>query len=115
LERAYREFIQHYEKLTALAPNEPGLHSELGAGLNELATALMRREQWDEARQYLQEAIKQQQLALKLRPGDPQYARFLRNHYANLAQVAERQGDHAEATKAVEEAEKLLKTMEKRD
>jgi serine/threonine protein kinase len=106
-EQAYRQFIQHYEKLSAQAPDNPALHGELGACLNELAMSLMRRGQWAEAQRHLQEAIRRQQHALKLKPGDAQYTRFLRSHYANLAQVFARLDDHVAAAHAVEQTARL--------
>jgi tetratricopeptide (TPR) repeat protein len=64
----------------------------------------------EEARQLLLQAITHQQRALKINPRNPDYRRFLRNHYQNLAETLLLLGDHSEAAQAASELPRIFPT-----
>jgi serine/threonine protein kinase/tetratricopeptide (TPR) repeat protein len=105
---ACRQAVVLSERLVQAFPKAPGAHSSLGGALNNLALVLMRdRDQLTEVRQLLERAISHQQLALQLRPQQPVYRQYLRNHYLNLAESLVQLGVHAEAARIAAELYRL--------
>jgi tetratricopeptide (TPR) repeat protein len=94
-ERAYRQAHELQQKLVTDFPDEPEYHSGLGATLNNLAIHLAHRGEQAEARRLLEEAIRHQQAALKIRPGHPVYRQWLRNHCSSLAATLLELKEHA--------------------
>src|SRR5262249_11379811 len=78
-------------------PDEPDYHAALGSTLNNLATLMKGRGQLAESRPVLEEAIAQQQAALKIKPQHPVFRQDLRMHYMNLGDTLVRMGEHAAA------------------
>ena len=97
----YRLCIAVLEKLIALRPNEPDYQSNLGAKLNDLSLLLSHDPRvFAEKRQLLEQAIVHQEAALKQKPADATYRRFLGHHWCNLGDALAHQGQHADAEKA---------------
>jgi tetratricopeptide (TPR) repeat protein len=85
-EQALRNAVEHRRALLAVA-NVPVSQSEMGGNLNDWALLLMNRGQWEDARRMLDEAIGFQLQALKSKPGNRHFRRYLRNHYKNLGKT----------------------------
>jgi eukaryotic-like serine/threonine-protein kinase len=91
-ERAYRGNLAHQARLIAEFPNVPEYPSTHGATLHNLAELLRAPGKLDEARALLEQAIVNQQAALKINPRNAIYRQFLRNHYSTLADILGKQG-----------------------
>jgi tetratricopeptide (TPR) repeat protein len=97
----YRQCIAVLEKLAALRPDEPDYQSDWGAKLNDLSLLLSNDPRLlEEKRQLLEQAIIHQEAALKRKPGDAKYRRFLGHHYRNLGQALLKQHRRADAETA---------------
>jgi serine/threonine protein kinase/Flp pilus assembly protein TadD len=96
----YRQCLAVLEKLVALRPEEPDYQSDQGAKLNEIALLLSDDPRvLAERRQLLERAIIHQEAALKSKPLDVTYRRFLGHHCFNLGNALVQQGQFAEAEK----------------
>jgi serine/threonine protein kinase/Tfp pilus assembly protein PilF len=97
-EQDYRHCTGALEKLIALRPHEPNYQSDLGAKLNDWALLLSDDSRvLAEKRQLLEQAIIHQEAALKQKPADATYRRFLGHHCRNLGMTLVQQGQYAEA------------------
>ncbi len=67
-----------------------------------MATVLMDRREWAEARQLLEQAVVHQTAALEINPGANEYAKFLSAHLSNLTQVQLALGDSTGAARTAE-------------
>jgi serine/threonine protein kinase len=99
---------EHIRQAIKRAKDTPKVHSTLGADLNDLAVAMKKHGRLADARQLLEQAIDQQQKALKADPRQATYRSFLRNHYWNLARTLLLLGEHAEAAKAADELPRIF-------
>jgi tetratricopeptide (TPR) repeat protein len=68
-------------------PDVVDYQSGVGAALNNRASALVKRKEWEQACPLLQEAIAFQKKALQSNPKHPVYLEYLANHYSLLAEV----------------------------
>ena len=102
-EAAYRRALILDQELADAAPNAPDYLSNFGATCNDLAMVLCDRNQLPQARQLLEQAITNQQAALKISPQSLRFRQFLRNHYLNLADILLRQQEHSEAARITAE------------
>jgi tetratricopeptide (TPR) repeat protein len=99
-EAIYRLNLPVLEKLVALRPDEPDYPSDHGAKLNDLALLLKDRQgDLGERRKLLEQAVGQQQAALKRKPTHPVYRRFLGHHFMNLGDALVEQHQYAKAEK----------------
>jgi serine/threonine protein kinase/Flp pilus assembly protein TadD len=97
-EQDYRHCTGVLERLIALRPHEPNYQSDLGAKLNDWALLLSDDPRvLAEKRQLLEEAIVHQEAALKQKPANATYRRFLGHHCRNLGMTLVQQGLYAEA------------------
>jgi eukaryotic-like serine/threonine-protein kinase len=87
---AAEQAITIMKKLSADFPAVSEYHSGAGGSLHNFALVLQKRGQLKQARPLLEEAIRYQQVALKVNPRSPTYRQFLGNHYHNLAEVLSR-------------------------
>src|SRR5262249_43431155 len=102
-ERAFCRAAALQEQLVADLPDVPSYRSDLVTTLANLA--LLRRDQGQlaEARQVMGQALRHQQLVCQ---ADPQHLREqirLQACHLEMAQICLRQGDHAEAARAMNE------------
>jgi serine/threonine protein kinase/uncharacterized protein HemY len=98
-EQALRKAIENRRALLAVT-RMPGYESALGGNLNDCATALMARGEWEEARRLLEEAITSQRNALASDKQNRTYRDFLRKHYRNLGKTLTRLGQPDQAEEA---------------
>jgi hypothetical protein len=87
-------------KLVNDYPSVPRFHHELGEVLHGLAMSLSASKKPVEARALLEQALLQQQNAVKLEPRNPGYRSQLRSRYYWLARVLLDLKEHTEAAKA---------------
>ena len=80
----------------------PDYRSLVGDGLNNMATVLMDRGNWEEARQLLEQAIVHQKAALEINPQQITYQQSLSAHLTNLTAVQLALGDPAAAARTAE-------------
>jgi serine/threonine protein kinase/tetratricopeptide (TPR) repeat protein len=100
-EESYRQCIAVLEKLIALRPDEPDYQSDLGAKLNDQSQMLGNDPRvLAEKRQLLEQAIIHQEAAVKHKPENATYRRFLGLHYRNLGITLLQQGHKADAEMA---------------
>ena len=91
-------------RLVADLPNVPGYRAELATTLTNLGAFLRdTEEQFTQSQQYLEEALSEQQAALKANPKNPVYRRRVGTIYENLALTLMKTSDHAGAVNAVNE------------
>jgi serine/threonine protein kinase/Tfp pilus assembly protein PilF len=103
-EEQYRAALVLNKQLAKEFPAVADYQSRLGACLNNLAMLLMHKAgQLPQARHLLERAVRHQRQALRANARHPAYRQFLHNHYANLARVLVRLGEHAAAAQAAED------------
>jgi serine/threonine protein kinase/Tfp pilus assembly protein PilF len=96
-EDAHRESVTIRKGLVAEQPDDARTLKELGASLHNLSRTRESAGDLVEARQLLQEAVENQQAALKLKPREPVSRHYLRNHMSSLANVLRKLGKPDEA------------------
>jgi tetratricopeptide (TPR) repeat protein len=108
VEKLHRQVLPLLRELVQDFPKVIKYRSELGAQLNNLANRLFERGELAEARLLIEEAIVHQQVAHKADSQHATYHRFLRNHYAVLAEICVQQGDHVRAAVAAVEVPRFF-------
>jgi tetratricopeptide (TPR) repeat protein len=93
LEKTLRQVLEIREKLAEEHPEVPHFQNSIAGTLNNLATALMNRGEWEEARRLLECAIVHEQAALKTNPKNKYYRQFLTTQLNNLTGVQLALGD----------------------
>src|SRR5262249_47812087 len=86
-EKAYRGLVAAATDLASVSTDRAETLSGLGGVLHNLAMRLNDRDQLEPAKRLLEEAVRNQHLALQASPDNPAYLVFLRNHYWVLADV----------------------------
>jgi serine/threonine protein kinase len=107
-EQMFHKALPLHQKLATQFPDLADYQSSLGSDLVYLGRNLLKQDQPDKARPYLEQAIRQQQAALKLNPRHPTYRVFLGMAYGNLAEALVRLRVHAEAVAMAEQLHSLL-------
>jgi tetratricopeptide (TPR) repeat protein len=93
-EKLYRECIDVLQRLANRFPDEPDHLHKLGGTLHHLADLLTKRgDEPTEARVLLERAIDLQHAALKARPRQLNYLKFLANHYHNIINIDFQEAD----------------------
>ena len=100
-ERAARKVIEIYETLMTDFPNVPDYPSALGVFVHNMPSNGAK--QADMPERY-ERAIRYQQIALKMAPGDTRYRTHFGNHYLGLANALMWVGEHAKAKEAYDQA-----------
>ncbi len=101
-EKMYRDSLALRRKLVDDLPSVPEYQSDLARSYLNVANRLLDRNELDEARRHLDEAIQCGATSLSLSPGNRIYQRFQGGCYENLAEVFVRLRVHGEAAAAVE-------------
>jgi tetratricopeptide (TPR) repeat protein len=95
-----REEVEVSTGLVKEFGDEPQLQSDLGAALNDLATALTQQGESREAAQLLERAVNHQRTALAADTKNATYRLFLGRHYMNLAEARQNLGKYEQAAAA---------------
>jgi tetratricopeptide (TPR) repeat protein len=103
-EEAYRRALEIWRKLAVAYPKVVRYKGSVGGALSNLAEAFLKQGKLTEARRFVEEAIGQQQTALRANPGTRGNLFYRRNHYWVLARITLRQGEHARAARAAGQA-----------
>jgi tetratricopeptide (TPR) repeat protein len=106
-EDCYRKTLALLERLVAHAPKPPkdaAYQNQLGTTLSRLADLPGSRSDPEKNRQLLEEAVRHQRLACKLRPRHPTYRQYLGSQLTRLGRLLVRLGKVAEAEDAYREA-----------
>jgi tetratricopeptide (TPR) repeat protein len=106
-ERATRRAIELQEVLVAQSPDVTDYQTVLGASLNTLGMIQKDRGELAAALSSFQSAAEHQRAALRAKPNNPKLREFLKNHYGGMADVLEKQGDHAGTAQAAEECARI--------
>lgn len=101
--KAWQEARSQQESLIAASPKLADYRSALGLTLGNLALIDRRENNFDAARQLLEDAIQHQLEAAQLAEGNVSYLRFLSNHRQSLARLHLAQGEHALAASQAEQ------------
>jgi serine/threonine-protein kinase len=100
--------LHHYQRLVDENQGGPDCQSELGLTLNNLALVAYNRQDANEAKRLLNEAIRHQRSAWGANPNNPSVQQRLRDHYQGLAWVQLDLKDHAAAAAAARELVKSV-------
>lgn len=100
--------LELWEQLVVESPDVVRHRIALGGHLNNRGQLFWDRGDLDQACEFFEKAIVQQEVALKLEPASAVARTFLRNHYSNLADVLTRRGKHAEAARAAENLPRIV-------
>ncbi|MFO0812077.1 MAG: serine/threonine-protein kinase [Gemmatales bacterium] len=99
-EKLHRDNVELFRSLLLHDSENATHHSNLGGELNNLAIALGRLDKVTEALRLIDEAIKEQRMALRQFPNHKQYVGFLYNHYKTQTRLHLQVKDHIQAANA---------------
>jgi tetratricopeptide (TPR) repeat protein len=95
--RCHRRARELREELVAANPVASRFQSELALSWHHLGLVFEKRSRLTEAARAFQEAVHRQSAVVRRAPGQPDHIRSLSSHYAELAAVQRRLGQHAAA------------------
>ncbi len=102
-EELHRRNIDIYRSMLLRDGANTTFHSNLGGELNNLAIAQGKLDKVKEALDNMDEAIKEQRMALRQFPNHKQYLGFLYNHYKTQTRLHLQNKDHAQAATAAKQ------------
>ncbi len=108
--KAYEEQVVLLKGLAEQFPKQFEHPHSLGAVLNNQGNLRNSQGDAEAAREIFTEAVRRQQAALALKPGDPKAVQFMDNHLGNLAGVLLKLKDHAAAAQTATDWPRLLPT-----
>ena len=103
IEKNWRRLVELRTKLADAYPKAAQLQSDVGLSLAGFAGQLRTEGKATQARPLLEEAVKRQQTAIKLSPGNGVYKQRLAGHYLLLAQTLLDLKDYVQAASVVAE------------